>query len=182
MPDAPPSERIPQDDASRRILEERARQAARVLESPPSGERVPYIAFRPGGEALFGIPYAAIEEIMPCAEIARIPCTPAVIAGVTNYRGELLTVLDMRRIVLPPGDFPPCGSEGRVIVVSAGGCRAGLMVECVEDNDEYGPDELAPIPGEAHPYVLGVHRGSTALLKVEVMLGDPALRVEERTE
>lgn len=175
--------RLPQDAASLRILEERARHIARAKDAGGNIERTPYLKFALGG-GLFGITFRELEEVMPVADITRIPCTPPNIAGVTNYRGELLPVIDLGSLIF--GDMAaPVGLSGaRVIVVRNGGRQLGLLVGGIEDNDDYSPDEFAPAPRleEAKNYVAGVHMGLVAILSVDALFAEPELIVEESVE
>lgn len=178
-----PDRRLPQDAASVRILEERARHIARAKDTGNDIERTPYLKFALGG-GLFGITFQWLEEVMPVADITRVPCTPPVIAGVTNYRGELLPVIDLKNLIF--GDISEASglTAARVLVVKNGGRQLGLLVESIEDNDDYSPDEFAPGPrlNELKNYVAGVHMGLVAILAVDALLAEPALVVEESVE
>lgn len=85
----------------------------------------------------FGLPVAAVEEVLFAQPMTRVPLAPPAVRGLINLRGRIVPAVDLRRrLELPDraADRPPM-----VVVVSAGG-GAGLLV------DEVG-DILAPPAG-----------------------------------
>lgn len=58
----------------------------------------------------------AITEVIPLVRINRIPGAPPYAAGIINYRGEPIPVLDLCALI----DGPPCQKwmSSRIIIVS----------------------------------------------------------------
>lgn len=54
-----------------------------------------YITFELGGES-FGVSVRQVIEIIRCIEITRVPKMSPHVLGVTNLRGRIIPVLDMR--------------------------------------------------------------------------------------
>jgi purine-binding chemotaxis protein CheW len=48
------------------------------------------------GTNCFGIETKRVREILNKCELHRVPLTPAFVAGVVSYRGEVLTTVDLR--------------------------------------------------------------------------------------
>jgi purine-binding chemotaxis protein CheW len=171
---------MPQDSATRKVLEERARALAKPAGQQQQHElRDQYLRFRLGAVERYGIPYPYLEELLYVGNLARVPCTPAFVAGVVNYRGELLTILDPKQFFrMPALAFV---DEARIIVVKHAGMRVGLLVDAVDGNEEYQDSELSPpLSSEGvsnMEYVLGIHDGCVTLLNLKALLDDPALRV-----
>lgn len=182
--DAEPSSRaaalMPQDAATRSVLEARARLIAKPAGERQQASRDQYLRFRLGAVERYGIPYRHLEELLYVGNLARVPCTPAFVAGVVNHRGELLTVLDLKQFFRMPK--LACDDEARIVVVRHAGVRIGLLVDAVDGNEEYRESELSPPIGSVGvsnmDYVQGIHEGSVALLNMQALLGDPALRVQ----
>lgn len=171
---------MPQDSATRKVLEERALALAKPAGQQQQHElRDQYLRFRLGAVERYGIPYHYLEELLYVGNLARVPCTPAFVAGVVNYRGELLTILDPKQFFRMPA--LAFGDEARIIVVKHAGMRAGLLVDAVDGNEEYQDSELSPpLSSEGvsnMEYVLGIHDGCVTLLNLKALLDDPALRV-----
>lgn len=171
---------MPQDAATRRVLEERARMVAKPVSGQQHVTRGQYLRFRLGAVERYGIPYPYLEELLYVGNLARVPCTPAFVAGVVNHRGELLTVLDLKQFFRMPERA--ADDEARIVVVKHAGMRTGLLVDGVDGNEEYHDAELFPplsSDGVSNMnYVQGIHQGCVAMLNLEALLDDPALRVQ----
>ena len=50
-------------------------------------------------ELSFGIPYSQIMEVIPLVKINEIPGSPDYIAGMINYRKQLIPVIDLQQIM-----------------------------------------------------------------------------------
>ena len=55
-----------------------------------------WIGFELAGQ-LYGVPILAVQEVLATAEIEPVPGTPAEVLGVINLRGQIVTVVDLRR-------------------------------------------------------------------------------------
>lgn len=170
---------MPTDERSRRILRERAQALAVVGVAQGEESSEQFLRFRLGAVENYGIPYTCLQELLHVGNLARVPCTPASIAGVVNHRGELLTVIDLKHFFRI--DPVPQDTESRIVVVQQGAIRAGILVDEVEGNEKYRQTDLAPplsSNGVANmEHVLGIHKGSVTMLNIEALLNDPALMV-----
>jgi purine-binding chemotaxis protein CheW len=83
-----------------------------------------------GGEA-YGVEIGRVEEIIRMQPITRIPNGPAFIEGVTNLRGRVIPVLDLRK------RFGLSASEStrrsRIVVGELGEHTVGLVVDGVSE-------------------------------------------------
>ena len=83
-----------------------------------------------GGEA-YGVEIGRVEEIIRMQAITRIPNGPAFIEGVTNLRGRVIPVLDLRK------RFGLTASEStrrsRIVVGELGEHTVGLVVDGVSE-------------------------------------------------
>ena len=63
---------------------------------------------------LVGIPVRTVRDVLGPQRIARVPRASPAIAGVSNLRGRIVTVLDLRaRLGIPPA--PNAGARLRVV-------------------------------------------------------------------
>src|SRR5579859_8008990 len=83
-------------DDVRRILEARARAAARPGAAPDDRARIEVIAFTLAGES-FGAETCHVREVCQLKELTPVPCTPPFLAGVMNLRGQIVAVVDLRK-------------------------------------------------------------------------------------
>jgi purine-binding chemotaxis protein CheW len=65
----------------------------------------------------YGVDIAAVEGIIKMQPITAVPRAPASVEGVTNLRGEVLPVIDLRKRFGLPGR--PADQDTRIIVVDA---------------------------------------------------------------
>lgn len=169
--------------AVREVLKERARLLARA--AVPEARRAdsePFMAVRLDGLGTCGIPYRFIEELVVMPDITPVPCTPPVIAGIVNYRGELLSVLALGASSRPAA--APPGRQARVVVVRSGSIMAGLWVDDILGNDVFDAAALEPFPAgpgssPVHGAVMGIHAGQVAMLDVGALLASPQLTINE---
>ncbi|MFY9261077.1 MAG: chemotaxis protein CheW [Gallionella sp.] len=170
---------MPKDRETCQVLAERALAIAKPASQQQYEQRSQYLRFRLGAVELYGIPYLYLEGLRYVGNLARVPCTPAFVAGVVNHRGELLTILDLKQFFRMPALAQ--SNESRIIVVKHAGMRMGLLVDDVDGNEAYQGAELAPPLGSDGvtnmEYVLGIHEGRVTLLNLAALLNDPALRV-----
>jgi len=121
------------------------------------------------------IPMKSVQEINRNLETLSVPQAPDVVRGVINLRGDVVTVLDMRKFL----DFPYHDETTRTrnIVVRVDEELIGLWVDEVGDILEISTHEIDPSPANladsVRRYVLGVHRrddGIVVLLDLEKLL------------
>jgi purine-binding chemotaxis protein CheW len=87
----------------------------------------------------YGVDIAAVESIIKMQPITIVPHAPAFVEGVTNLRGKVLPVIDLRkRFDLTTQDVT---RDSRIVVVSVGGSEVGMVVD--------GVSEVLRIPDEA---------------------------------
>jgi len=88
------------------------------------------VVFELGGE-FFGVPISTVESIIKMQAITRLPHTPAFVEGLTNLRGKVMPVVDLRkRFGMPPGGNE---KERRIVVVSIAGTETGMIVDAVSE-------------------------------------------------
>ena len=67
------------------------------------------------GDHRFGIPLTGVREIDRCGKVTVLPRTPAWLRGVTNLRGQILSVTDFRNLLDLPDDRQ--SASEKIIVV-----------------------------------------------------------------
>jgi purine-binding chemotaxis protein CheW len=83
------------------------------------------------GRETFGLPIAAVREIIRLPEITAVPNVPDYIEGVINLRGKIVPVIDL------PKKFGAHATErsvkNRIVVVELEGRSVGLMVHSASE-------------------------------------------------
>ncbi len=90
----------------------------------------------------YGVEIAKVQEIIRMQPITRVPNGPAFIEGVTNLRGRVIPVLDLRaRFALDVGDTT---RRSRIVVAELGEHTIGLMVDAVSEVLRVPADAVEP--------------------------------------
>ncbi len=97
------------------------------------------VGFRIGRET-FGLPIAAVREIVRVPEITSVPNAPDFIEGVINLRGRIIPVVDLRkRFGEPVGQQ---SKKNRIVVVEIENRSIGLMVNSASEVLKIPPSEI----------------------------------------
>jgi purine-binding chemotaxis protein CheW len=79
----------------------------------------------------FGVEIAKVESIIKMQPITQLPHVPSFVEGVTNLRGKVLPVIDLRkRFGLAPQE---ADKNSRIIVVSVDRTEVGMIVDGVSE-------------------------------------------------
>jgi len=83
----------------------------------------------------------AVAEVGRTPAVTRVPGTPGWVAGVANWRGRILGILDLRELLaLPRGD----DGDGRLVVLNRNGTAVGVVAERVDGVIQVDPEALEP--------------------------------------
>ena len=122
-------------------------------------------------EEIFAIPVDDVREVLRVATVTRVPHAPHPIRGVTNLRGKVIPVIDLRRrIELAPVEI---GRSSRILVVNPRGRVIGLLVDAVRqvvhldlDQVQAPPEDVMTVQSD---YLTGVYQqGDDLLLLLDV--------------
>ncbi len=101
-----------------------------------------------------------VQEIIRGAPITAVPNTPAFVEGVTNLRGNIIPVIDLRRRLSLPTDREKSGKNW-VLILDIAGRVTGFVVDAVTEVLKIERDSIEPPPeivvaGLESQYVQGV--------------------------
>ena len=88
------------------------------------------VIFELGGEK-FGVNIAAVESIIKMQALTRVPHAPGFVEGVTNLRGTVLPVMDLRKRF--GMEVQEASKETRIVVVNLDGIKVGMVVDSVSE-------------------------------------------------
>jgi purine-binding chemotaxis protein CheW len=117
---------------------------------------------------LFGVELKGVQEVIRSLEMTKVPLAPAVVNGLINLRGQIVTAVDLRRRLelapAPPGMLPM-----NVVVRSDDGAvsllvdEIGDVVEVDDTTFERPPETLR---GTVREVITGVHKLNDRLMHV----------------
>jgi len=117
---------------------------------------------------LFGVELKGVQEVIRSLDMTKVPLAPAVVSGLINLRGQIVTAVDLRRRLeleaRPPGSLPM-----NVVVRSEDGA-VSLLVDEIGDVVEVDGSSFEPAPemlrGRLRAMILGVHKLNDRLMHV----------------
>ncbi len=82
------------------------------------------------GEVNYGVPVEQVREVRDMQTVTPVPGSPPFVEGVTNLRGQIITVMDLRkRLGLPEKD----GAGEKIIIIDLGKQAIGVVVDSVTE-------------------------------------------------
>ena len=164
-----------------RILKERARILAGESSAPVSEEAsVEVITFLLAYET-YGIESCFVREVLPIKDITPVPCTPPFVQGIINVRGQILSVIDLKKFM----DLPEKGLTelNRVIIVEDGEMEFGILADQVLGVNSLNPKDIQPLPstfgGPGSEFIKGVALQGVIFLDILKILHAKNVMVHE---
>jgi purine-binding chemotaxis protein CheW len=163
------------------VMDHRAQALARVSEAaPPAKEILEVMTARLAGERI-AVETRFVREVYRPAGITPVPGSPQFLVGVTNLRGGILAVLDLRGFFgLPalPGGPPP-----QMIVVGRERPEFGLVVDEIGEVTKLRIGEVleppASVTGLSRDCLRGVTADALLVFDGDMLLSDHRLYVDE---
>lgn len=170
----------PVGEAKTAILKARAKALARELQHQEHQiyEQLEVIEFVLAYER-YALEVSYVREVHPLKEITALPGTPAFVAGIVNVRGQIVSVIDLKRLF----ELPDKGLTdlNKVIILKNGRMEFGLLVDAVVGVHRLPVRDIQPplptITGARAGYVQGVTGQRVSVLDARKILSDPAIVV-----
>lgn len=128
-----------------------------------------FVTVRVGGQ-LLGIPVLRVHDVMRLGVLTPVPRAPAMVAGVMNLRGRIVTAIDVRICLrLPPRE---AGAAPMGLVIEHDGQPYALIVDGVGDVVTVTADRHEGHPATLSPawraVTAGVYRLDELMLVLDV--------------
>ena len=192
-------------NAVQRVLQERARLVARLPSQELTEDTIEVLVVGLAAER-YGLETALVSEIQHLGQVAPVPGLRSLWVGLVNIRSQLVPLLDLRAALglapLASGDAGrataadlrkgPTGSQshekgyldGQIVLVEAGGVRAGLLVDEVLKVQRLPRAAVGACLGAAlsprRKVTQGLTPGLLTVLDLQALLTDPALVVDDQ--
>ena len=131
-----------------------------------SGRRLQLVTFEVG-HALLALDISSVQEINRNLRVTHVPHAPPFVSGVTNLRGEVVTILDPHVILgMNQANRP---KPSRNLIVKHDGELFGLLVEKVSDILSIDSTLSAPpanLQGIPRKLIRGVHQAPGRLVMI----------------
>jgi len=163
------------------ILKKRAVALAKETEKPDANLKfLEIIEFRLALET-YGVESKYIREIYPLKDFTPLPGTPSFVLGLTNVRGQILSVIDLKKFFnLPEKGL---GELNKIIIVRNELMEFGILADDIlgargvrlEDIQE----SPATVSGIGAEYLKGITKERMAVLDMEKILNDTKIVVDQ---
>ena len=174
---------IPNAEETKRILKARAQALAREPGKAKAADALEIVEFMLAHEK-YGVETSFVREIHPLTNLTPLPCTPAFVLGVVNLRGEIVSVIDIKKFF----ELPEKGLTdlNKVVVLQSEAMRFGVLADAVLGVRRVPVAELQPslptLTGIREQYLKGVTSERTIVLDAEKLLRDEKMVVQEQVE
>src|SRR4030065_398832 len=163
------------------ILRERAaRLAVEPEEKAGAGEIVEVVEFLLAHER-YAVASEYVREVYPLNDLTPVPCTPRFVLGILNVRGQILSVIDIKRFF----DLPEKGLNdlNKVIILRSDEMEFGILADAVVGvrNLMLGEIEtsLPTLTGIRKENLMGVTRDREVVIDAGKLLTDKGIIVNE---
>lgn len=123
-----------------------------------------------------------VREVYPLEHLTPVPCTPGFVLGIVNVRGEILSVIDLKKFF----DLPEQGLTdlNKVILLQSGVMLFGILADAVAGVRRIPSADLQPalptLTGVREKYLRGVTAERLVVLDAERLLADEDIIVREQ--
>jgi purine-binding chemotaxis protein CheW len=169
-------------ERARAILAERARLLARKqADAHAAGDTIEALSFALGTER-YAVETKYVREVVRLVDVTPVPGAPDFVVGVTNHRGQVLCVVDLR-------SFLPAPATGvtdltRIIVLGMDTAEFGVLADVADEIRQLSTSEILPPPetvaGVGREYLRGVTKDALIVLDGALLLHDSRLVVDQR--
>ena len=169
----------PGDEAEvQRILDARARKAARPEAAGEPEDVLEVLCFSLGGER-YAVETRYVGEVRHLARLTLLPGAPAFLSGVMSLRGRVLAVIDLGTFFGLP---EPSGADSHVVIVLRDrGSEFGLLAQSVDGVLAVPVSTLGGggpiVHGHGERFFKGFTVAMLAVLDGAQLLADDALKV-----
>jgi purine-binding chemotaxis protein CheW len=164
------------ETADAQAMHERAQQLARPLAAPTTAtpDTLRTLVFTLGTER-YSWPVYSVKAIAEIERLTPVPSTPAYYAGVTNFRGRILSVMDLRIYM----NLAPLREQPHyMIIIDGANLEIGVLATDVFDVLSVKRSSLVPAAGLDVELITGVMPDGLTVLDAESLLRRERFRAE----
>jgi purine-binding chemotaxis protein CheW len=133
------------------------------MKKNPSNDLSRFIEFSLGNED-YAIPLLMVREVISVPDTTPIPKSPTHFLGIMNLRGQVISVVDLRKKMKVETRKD---KEEAVIIVDIGGMNIGVVVDSINKVLAFSSDNVSEMPeidSQVNTqYIFGVYKKDTSL-------------------
>ncbi len=132
----------------------------------------------------YAIESSYVGEVYSLKDFTHVPCTPSFVLGITNVRGRIISVIDIRKFF----NLPERGltNLNRVIVVHTPDMELGILADSIKEVRLLSRKAIQPTPPTlmdiGSEFLQGVTEDCVIVLDVRKILCDSRIIVHQEVE
>lgn len=173
---------VPTPEEAKRILKTRTQALAREPKPAEAADaHIEVVEFVLAHER-YAIESRYVREVAPLENLTPLPCTPAFVLGIVNVRGEIISVIDLKKFF----DLPEQGLTDlhKIIVLQSGNMLFGILADVIAGVRRIPLTGIQPslptLTGVREEYLKGVTAERIVVLDAEKLLMDESIVVQEK--
>jgi len=176
-----PQQRARTEEQTKKVLRDRAIKLAQEAEAEKTTEESMEVVEFLLAHERYGIESCHVREIYPLKEITPVPCTPPFVLGIINVRGQVLSVIDIKKFF----DLPEKGltNHNKVIILQNDKMEFGILADVVVGVKSLRLSELQSdlptLTGIRAEYLKGLTEERVVILDAEKLLSAENIIVHE---
>lgn len=122
-----------------------------------------------------------VSEVVKIYDLTPLPCTPSFIVGIINKRGQIVSVVDIKKFF----NLPDKGISNlnRVIIVQYQEMEFGILTDEILGNSVLDlntlQNDIPPVNKIADSYILGLTKERLIVLDIKELLLDEKIVINE---
>jgi len=174
----------PSPEEQRSILKSRARSLAQEpKQAHAAGDSLDVTKFRLASET-YAIESAFVREVYPLKDFTPLPGAPPFVLGIVNVRGQILSVVDLKKFFNLPDKG--IGELNKVIIIRDDRMEFGILADVVLGTVSIPLEAIQPplatVTGIGAEFLKGVTGERVILLDAGKILGDESIIIHEEEE
>ncbi len=133
------------------------------MKKSPGTDLSRFIEFSLGSED-YAIPLLMVREVISVPDTTPIPKSPTHFLGIMNLRGQVISVVDLRKKMKVD---PRKDKEEAVIIVDIGGMNIGVVVDSINKVLAFSSEDVSEMPEIESQvntqYIFGVYKKESSL-------------------
>lgn len=164
----------------KKLLKDRAKDIAKPIEILDEIPTFHVIEFSLSNEK-YAIETSYVKEVLPVKDLMPIPFTPDFVLGVINIRGQIFSVLDLKKVLGVPEREE--AKNDKVIIVSNNEMEFGIIADKIDGVSfvKYNSlqTSLSTLSNIQNEYLMGVTKERLIVLDIEKILSDKKIIVHD---
>lgn len=119
------------------------------------------------GQEKYALPLLRVREVIAPPKITPVPGTPAYYVGMMNLRGQVLSVVDLRKRLGITPQQPP--AQEAVVILEFNDVSVGVFVDSVNRVLSFAASQISEPPtslNKTSGHIIGIYQSDQALVSI----------------